>query len=94
MSAETAKAGMDLYVQHRGKRPVVAVIYTHSHVDHYGGVRGVVDEAGVMTGKVKVYAPAGFMEEAVSENIMAGNAMRRRASYIYGNLLKANVKVR
>ena len=47
-----------------------------------------------MTGKVKVYAPAGFMEEAVSENIMAGNAMRRRASYIYGNLLKANVKVR
>lgn len=83
---------MDLYVKHRGKRPVVAVIYTHSHVDHYGGVRGVVDEAGVMTGKVKVYAPAGFMEEAVSENIMAGNAMSRRASYIYGNLLKANVK--
>lgn len=94
VSAETAKAGMDLYVQHRGKRPVVAVIYTHSHVDHYGGVRGVVDEAGVITGKVKVYAPAGFMEEAVSENIMAGNAMSRRASYIYGNLLKANVKVR
>ncbi len=92
VSAETAKAGMDLYVQHRGKRPVVAVIYTHSHVDHYGGVRGVVDEAGLMTGKVKVYAPAGFMEEAVSENIMAGNAMSRRASYIYGNLLKANVK--
>lgn len=92
VSAETAKAGMDLYVQHRGKRPVVAVIYTHSHVDHYGGVRGVVDEAGVITGKVKVYAPAGFMEEAVSENIMAGNAMSRRASYIYGNLLKANVK--
>ena len=92
VSAETAKAGMDLYVKHRGKRPVVAVIYTHSHVDHYGGVRGVVDEAGVMTGKVKVYAPAGFMEEAVSENIMAGNAMSRRASYIYGNLLKANVK--
>ena len=90
VSAETAKAGMDLYVQHRGKRPVVAVIYTHSHVDHYGGVRGVVDEAGVITGKVKVYAPAGFMEEAVSENIMAGNAMSRR--YIYGNLLKANVK--
>ncbi|WP_150183178.1 MBL fold metallo-hydrolase, partial [Enterobacter asburiae] len=52
VSAETAKAGMDLYVQHRGKRPVVAVIYTHSHVDHYGGVRGVVDEAGVITGKV------------------------------------------
>ena len=87
VSAETAKAGMDLYVQHRGKRPVVAVIYTHSHVDHYGGVRGVVDEAGVITGKVKVYAPAGFMEEAVSENIMAGNAMSRRASNIYGNLL-------
>lgn len=90
VSAETAKAGMDLYVKHRGKRPVVAVIYTHSHVDHYGGVRGVVDDAEVTSGKVKVYAPAGFMEEAVSENIMAGNAMSRRASYIYGNLLKPN----
>ncbi|QHA89424.1 alkyl/aryl-sulfatase [Serratia rhizosphaerae] len=92
VSAETAKVGMDLYYKNRGKKPVVAVIYTHSHVDHYGGVRGVVDEADVKNGKVKIYAPAGFMEEAVSENIMAGNVMSRRASYMYGNLLKADPK--
>ncbi|WHP29537.1 alkyl sulfatase dimerization domain-containing protein [Trabulsiella odontotermitis] len=92
VSAETAKVGMDLYFKHRGKKPVVAVIYTHSHVDHYGGVRGVADEADVKAGKVKIYAPAGFMEEAVSENIMAGNVMSRRASYMYGNLLKPDVK--
>ena len=88
VSAETAKVGMDLYYQNRGKKPVVAVIYTHSHVDHYGGVRGVVDEADVKSGKVKIYAPSGFMEAAVAENIMAGTAMSRRASYMYGNLLK------
>ena len=88
VSAETAKVGMDLYYKNRGKKPVVAVIYTHSHVDHYGGVRGVVDEADVKSGKVKIYAPSGFMEAAVAENIMAGNVMSRRASYMYGNLLK------
>lgn len=87
VSAETAKAALDLYYQHRPKKPVVAVIYTHSHVDHYGGVRGVVDQADVSSGKVKVYAPAGFLEAAVAENVMAGTAMSRRASYMYGNLL-------
>ncbi|MCT4701735.1 MBL fold metallo-hydrolase [Enterobacteriaceae bacterium H20N1] len=92
VSAETAKVGMDLYYQNRGQKPVVAVIYTHSHVDHYGGVRSVVDEADVKSGKVKIYAPAGFMDEAVSENIMAGNVMSRRASYMYGNLLKPDAK--
>ncbi|WP_407732736.1 alkyl/aryl-sulfatase [Pseudocitrobacter faecalis] len=92
VSAETAKVGLDLYYKERGKKPVVAVIFTHSHVDHYGGVRGVVDEADVASGKVKIYAPAGFMKEAVSENIMAGNAMSRRASYMYGNLLKPDIK--
>ncbi|MDM3380801.1 MBL fold metallo-hydrolase [Citrobacter sp. Cb003] len=92
VSAETAKVGMDLYFKNRGNKPVIAVIYTHSHVDHYGGVRGVVDEADVKSGKVKIYAPAGFMDEAVSENIMAGNVMSRRASYMYGNLLKPDVK--
>ena len=71
---------------------MVAIIYTHSHVDHYGGVRGVVDEADVKSGKVKVYAPSGFMEAAVAENIMAGNVMSRRASYMYGNLLKPDAK--
>ncbi|WMY73482.1 alkyl sulfatase dimerization domain-containing protein [Buttiauxella selenatireducens] len=92
VSAETAKVGMDLYYKSRGKKPVVAVIYTHSHVDHYGGVRGVVDEADVKAGKVKIYGPQGFMEASVDENIMAGNAMSRRASYMYGNLLPANSK--
>lgn len=87
ISTETAKAALDLYYQHRPKKPVVAVIYTHSHVDHYGGVRGVVDEADVKAGKVKIYAPLGFLEHAVAENVMAGTAMSRRASYMYGNLL-------
>ncbi|WP_372432925.1 alkyl/aryl-sulfatase [Bordetella pseudohinzii] len=87
LSADTAKAALDLYYQHRPKKPVVAVIYTHSHVDHYGGVRGVVDEADVKAGKVKIYAPLGFLEHAVAENVMAGTAMSRRASYMYGNLL-------
>ena len=63
------------------------MIYSHSHVDHYGGVRGVVDEADVKSGKVRIYAPDGFLEHAVSENVMAGNAMSRRAIYMYGALL-------
>ncbi len=92
VSAETAKVGMDLYYANRGQKPVKAVIYTHSHVDHYGGVRGVVDEADVQSGDVKIYAPDGFMEAAVAENVFAGNAMSRRASYMYGNLLAADEK--
>lgn len=92
VSAETAKVGMDLYYKHRGQKPVVAVIYTHSHVDHYGGVRGVVREDDVKSGKTKIYAPAGFMESAVAENIMAGNVMSRRASYMYGNLLQPDAR--
>ncbi|WP_236237070.1 alkyl/aryl-sulfatase [Pseudomonas faucium] len=87
ISSETAKAALDLYYQHRPKKPVVAVIYTHSHVDHYGGVRGVISEDDVKAGKVKIYAPKGFLEHAVAENVMAGTAMSRRASYMYGNLL-------
>ena len=90
ISAETAKAALDLYFKHRPKKPVVAVIYTHSHVDHYGGVRGVINEEEVKAGKVKVYAPKGFLEHAVAENVMAGTAMSRRASYMYGNLLPPN----
>lgn len=92
ISSETAKVGLDLYYSKRGNKPVVAVIYTHSHVDHYGGVRGVVNEDDVKAGKVKIYAPEGFMEAAVAENIMAGNVMSRRASYMYGNLLKPDAK--
>ena len=63
------------------------VIYSHSHVDHYGGVRGVVNEEDVKAGKVKIIAPEGFLEAAVAENVLAGTAMSRRASYMYGNLL-------
>ena len=87
ISSETAKAALELYYKHRPKKPVVAVIYTHSHVDHYGGVRGVVDEKDVKAGKVRISAPLGFLEHAVAENVMAGTAMSRRASYMYGNLL-------
>jgi alkyl sulfatase BDS1-like metallo-beta-lactamase superfamily hydrolase len=92
ISEETAKVGLELYHEHRGEKPVKAVIYTHSHVDHYGGVRGVVDEADVRSGDVKIYAPEGFLEAAVAENVMAGNAMSRRASYMYGNLLPPDPK--
>lgn len=78
---ETAKAALDFINEKLGKRPVVAVIYSHSHIDHYGGVRGVVDEADVKSGKVPVIAPVGFMEHAVAENVYAGNAMIRRAFF-------------
>jgi alkyl sulfatase BDS1-like metallo-beta-lactamase superfamily hydrolase len=87
VSAEQAKAGLALYYMHRPQKPVVAVIYSHSHADHFGGVKGVVDEADVKAGKVKIYAPVGFMEEAIAENVVAGNAMNRRATYMYGALL-------
>lgn len=92
VSSETAKVGIDLYYKHRGNKPVKAVIYTHSHVDHYGGVRGIVSDEDVASGKVKIYAPEGFLEAAVAENVMAGTAMSRRASYMYGNLLKPDPK--
>ncbi|NOV20821.1 MBL fold metallo-hydrolase [Ensifer adhaerens] len=92
VSAETAKVAIDLYFKNRGTKPVKAVIYTHSHVDHYGGVRGVVSEEDVTSGKVKIYAPEGFLEAAVAENVMAGTAMSRRASYMYGNLLAPDPK--
>lgn len=92
VSAETAKVALDLYYSKRGNKPVKNVIYTHSHVDHYGGVRGVTSEDDVKAGKVKIYAPEGFLEAAVAENVMAGTAMSRRASYMYGNLLKADPK--
>lgn len=92
ISAETAHAALDLYYEHRPRKPVVAVVYSHSHVDHYGGVRGIVDEAAVKSGEVKIVAPEGFLEAAVAENVLAGNVMSRRASYMYGNLLPADPK--
>ena len=87
VSTETASAALALYRTHRGDRPVVAVIYTHSHVDHFGGVLGVTSQADVDAGKVAVLAPEGFTEHAVQENVYAGTAMARRAGYMYGAAL-------
>jgi alkyl sulfatase BDS1-like metallo-beta-lactamase superfamily hydrolase len=87
ISVETAHAALELYYAHRPKKPVVAVIYSHSHVDHFGGVRGVVSPEDVAAGKVAIYAPEGFLREAVSENVTAGNAMLRRTIYYSGVLL-------
>jgi len=87
LARETARAAMALVAEHLGERPVVAVIYSHSHADHFGGIRGVVDEADVAAGKVAIIAPEGFMEHAVAENVHAGNAMNRRAAYQYGRVL-------
>ncbi len=84
---ETAAAALKFINEKVGERPVVAVVYSHSHADHYAGVRGVVDEADVMSGKVKVIAPVGFMDHAVAENVYAGNAMNRRLFFQYGVLL-------
>lgn len=84
---ETARAALDFINEKIGKRPVVAVIYSHSHADHYGGVRGVIDEADVKSGKVQIIAPVGFMKYAISENVYAGNAMNRRLFFQYGLLL-------
>jgi len=85
----TARAGLDLYYQQRGQKPVAAVIYTHSHLDHFGGVKGVISEEDVANG-VQVIASEGFFDYAISENVMAGTAMSRRAQYMYGMYLPRN----
>lgn len=84
---ETARAALKLINEKLGERPVVAVVYSHSHADHFGGVRGVADENDVKNGKVQIIAPAGFMDHAVAENVYAGNAMNRRLYFQYGVLL-------
>jgi alkyl sulfatase BDS1-like metallo-beta-lactamase superfamily hydrolase len=89
-AAETARAAKELVDEHLGELPVVAVVYSHSHGDHWGGVRGIVDEADVRAGKVQIIAPRDFMQYAISENIYAGNAMSRRLFYQYGVLLPAS----
>ncbi|MGJ5181686.1 alkyl/aryl-sulfatase [Bradyrhizobium oligotrophicum] len=91
-SIEGARAALDLYYQHRGNRPVTAVIFTHTHTDHWGGARGVVDEDALSSGGVPLIAPNLFMEHAVSENIIAGPAMLRRAQYQFGPLLAKGPK--
>ncbi|MGJ4887473.1 alkyl/aryl-sulfatase [Bradyrhizobium sp. HKCCYLRH3099] len=91
-SIEGARAALDLYYQHRGTRPVMAVMFTHTHTDHWGGARGVVDEDAVTGGRVPLIAPNLFIEHAVSENIIAGPAMLRRAQYQFGPLLAKGPK--
>jgi alkyl sulfatase BDS1-like metallo-beta-lactamase superfamily hydrolase len=86
-TSEAAKAALELANQKLGNRPVAALIYTHSHADHFGGARGVVSEADLAAGKVQVIAPEGFLEHAVSENVIAGPAMNRRATYQFGTFL-------
>jgi alkyl sulfatase BDS1-like metallo-beta-lactamase superfamily hydrolase len=89
-AVEPARQGLDLFREHVSDKPVVAVIYTHTHIDHYGGVKGVVDPADVASGKVPIIAPgtvASFDKFAIGENVVAGNAMSRRAGYAFGNLL-------
>jgi alkyl sulfatase BDS1-like metallo-beta-lactamase superfamily hydrolase len=87
ISSETAAAALALYREPRGDRPILAVIYTHSHIDHFGGVKGVVSQEEVTAGRVRIIAPEGFTEHAVSENVYAGTAMARRAGYMYGAAL-------
>lgn len=91
-TSETARTALDFYFRHRPRKPVVAVIYTHSHLDHFGGVRGVIDEADVRGGKVAIFAPKGFLHEAVSENVLAGTAMLRRAQYQGGTVLQRSAR--
>ena len=85
--AETAAAARGLIDSHFGPLPIVAVIYTHSHADHYGGIRGIVTDEEIESGQIRIIAPEGFLEAAVSENVTAGPAMTRRAMYMYGVLL-------
>lgn len=87
ISAETAAAGLALYREHRGDRPVTGVIFSHSHIDHFGGVKGVTTADDVAAGRCPILAPVGFVEHAVEENVYAGTAMGRRAAYMYGAAL-------
>lgn len=86
-SRETAAAAMAFARQHLGNRPVSAIVFTHSHADHFGGALGVIAADEAAARQVPVIAPAGFMEEATSENLLVGTAMGRRATWMYGNLL-------
>ncbi|WP_322886673.1 alkyl sulfatase dimerization domain-containing protein [Sinorhizobium medicae] len=84
---ETARAALKFINEKLGERPVVAVIISHSHGDHFGGIRGVVDDAALAAEKVQIIAPKGFLNEAIAENLHAGNVMTRRKSYTYGDLV-------
>jgi alkyl sulfatase BDS1-like metallo-beta-lactamase superfamily hydrolase len=90
LSKEPAAAAWELLNKHFEKRPIVAVIHSHSHADHFGGIRGLVDEADVKSGKIQIIVPKDFLKHAVSENVYAGNAMTRRMFYQYASLLPAS----
>jgi len=83
-SRETATRALAFARKTLGAKPITTIIFTHSHVDHFGGALAVASPADVAAGRVRVYAPLGFMEEATSENVLAGPAMGRRAIYMYG----------
>jgi alkyl sulfatase BDS1-like metallo-beta-lactamase superfamily hydrolase len=87
-SSESSAAALALANEHLGERPVVAVLITHSHADHFAGILGVVSAEDVASGKIAMIAPEHFVNESLNENVLAGNAMGRRATYMYGNLLK------
>jgi len=87
-TTQAASAAIELYYQHRPKRPIVAVIYSHSHIDHYGGVKGIISQEDVDSGRVEVIAPHGFMEAVGDEGVHSSNASSRRAQYQFGVALK------
>jgi len=87
LTPATARAAYKLVTQELGHRPIKAVVYSHAHADHFGGVTGIVSQAQVDSGEVQIIAPRDFMEHAIKENVLAGNAMTRRASHQYGNIL-------
>jgi len=86
-SIDGARTAMELYFEHRGRKPIAALVFTHTHTDHWGGARGVLTDAVLAAGQVPIIAPNFFMEYAVSENIIAGPAMIRRAHYQFGPFL-------
>ena len=92
LSTQTAIAGFELLKKHVADMPISAVIITHSHADHFGGVKGLIDAKDVRSGKITLIAPKDFFMESVNENLMAGNQMSRRATYMYGNLLEKSAK--
>ena len=96
-SPETLKAAYKLYKEHRGDKPLKAIIISHSHTDHFGGIQGVIDSGivsadDITSGKVPIYVPTGFVKNAVGENVLFGNIMSRRSIYQYGYMLDKNAK--
>ena len=90
-TGDAAKKALALFREYKGDAPITGVIFTHSHTDHFGGIKGILSEEEIASG-IPIVAPENFFEEAISENILAGNAMARRSSYMYGSLLSKDEK--